>query len=436
MKVKFVYTTQKPGQSDTEKIANISEGGGTLTLRHYEPGPDSVELAAGTIVKVTDLLKTPEKYRKSYRGTETQWRYLLFLCCMGEKETHKEKTPKHINDLFHHLLRGLLPEKKSGKHRGPGHLFDEMLKPGKPIIQGKLFGEMDEDTKNLIEGKGVEIKHVVQGVQLSAAERKLVGCFIKLLHHRSETNSDQVENNYLGNSDDWEEMDRKVIVQVKKTIQTIPAPELVFTMYELAKEYKGGETPSGKDIENVTEVLRGLDRRDFLFSYTETIKLKKGGKIERKVEDYKKLIHIKKLSETKYGEDDIEVSKREETTVQLNPIFREQIDTKFIEIPDDMIKRLEIAAGTSKITEVSLKLVDYLTRYTSTQGEKHEIGLEKLYNILAAKWMEQSRKKLVKQQTSKAVEICKRLGLLKEWNEVPAKNGEIKVVFVINKEWI
>jgi hypothetical protein len=333
----------------------------------------------------------------------------------------------------------LLPEKKSGKHRGPGHLFDEMLRPAKPIIQGKLFAELDEETINQIEGRKVEVKHVVQGVQLSAGERKLVGCFIKLLHHRSETTSDHVKNNYLGNSDDWEEMDRPVIVQGKKTIQTIPAPELVFTMYELAKEYKGGETPSGKDIENVTEVLQGLDRRDFLFSYTETIKLKKGGKIERierKVEDYKKLIHIKKFSERKYGEDDIEVSKREQTIVQLNPIFREQIDTKFIEIPDDMIKRLEIAAGTSKITEVSLKLVDYLTRYTSTQGEKHEIGLERLYNILAAKWMEQSRKKLVKQQTSKAVEICKRLGLLKEWNEVPAKNGEIKVVFTINKEWI
>lgn len=435
MKVKFLYTTQEPGKEDLEKLSNISVENGITTLRHFEPGPDSVELAAGTIVKVTDLLKSPEKYRKSYRGTETGWRYLLFLCCMGERETHKGKTPKHIDDLFNHLLRGMLPEKKSGKHRGPGHLFDEMLRPGKLIVQGKLFAELDEETINQIEGRGVEIKHVVQGVQLSAAERKVVGCFIKLLHHRSETTSNQVGDNYLGNSEEWGEMDRKVIVKGKAIIQSEPAPELVFTMYELAKEYKGGETPSGKDIENVTEVLRGLDRRNFLFCYTETIQTKRE-KIERKVEDYKKLIHIKKLSETKYGEDNVEISKREETIVQLNPIFRNQIDTKFIEIPDDMIKRLEIAAGTSKITEVSLKLVDYLTRYTSTPGEKHEIGLERLYNTLAAKWMEQSRKKLVKQQTSKAVEICKRLGLLKEWKEVPAKNGEIKVVFTINKEWI
>ena len=101
-----------------------------------------------------------------------------------------------------------------------------------------------------------------------------------------------------------------------------------------------------------------------------------------------------------------------------------------------MIKRLEIAAGTSKLTEVSLKLVDYLARCVSTGREKHEIGLKKLYDTLAAKWMEESRKKLVKEQTGKAVEICKRLGLLKEWTEVPAKNGEIKVVFTINKEWI
>jgi hypothetical protein len=436
MNVKFIYPPTKK-DDESERISSISFGNGVGTGISFQPGFTSIELAAGTIVKVIDLLKSPEKYKKSYPGTEKEWKNLLFLCCLSERESKQVKPAKHIDDLFYSLLREMLPaEKKSGRHKAPGHLFDEMLKPAKSIVQGKLFGDLDEETISKIEGKGVEVKHIVQGVQLSAAERKLVGCFIKLLHHRSETKSEVKDDNYLGNSEEWEVTDRSIIVNGKRTIESVPAPELIFTMYELAKEYKGGETPSGKDIENVTEVLRGLDRRDFLFSYTETIKLKKGGKIERKVEDYKKLIHIKQLSETKYGEDDIEVSKREETIVQLNPIFRNQIDTKFIEIPDDMIKRLEIAAGTSKITEVTLRLVDYLTRYTSTSGDKHEIGLEKLYNTLAAKWMEQSRKKLVKQQTSKAVEICKRLGLLKEWKEVPAKNGEIKVVFTINQEWI
>ena len=436
MKVKSIYSQQETGQTQLEKISTLSVGGGVGKAVLYEPGPESVELAAGTIVKVTELLKNPQKYRKLYTGTEKEWKYILFLCCVSEKNTHQDNTPKHIADLFYSLLREMLPpEKKSGRHRAPGHLFDEMLKPAKSIVQGKLFGELNEETISKIERGGVEVKHVVQGVQLSAAERKIVGCFIKLLHHRSETNSEITDDNYLGNSEEWQETDRSIIVQGKRTLQSLAAPELIFTMYELTKEYKGGETPSGKDIENVTEILRGLDQRNFLFTYTETIRLK-NETIERKVEDYKKLIHIKKLSETKRGEDNIEISKREETIVQLNPIFRGQIDTKFIEIPDDIIKRLEIAAGTSKITEVSLRLVDYLTRYTSTPGEKHEIGLEKLYNTLAAKWMEESRKKLVKQQTNKAVEICKRLGLLKEWKEVPAKNGEIKVVFTINKEWI
>jgi hypothetical protein len=436
MNVKFIYPPTKK-DDESERISSISFGNGVGTGISFQPGFTSIELAAGTIVKVIDLLKSPEKYKKSYPGTEKEWKNLLFLCCLSERESKQVKPAKHIDDLFYSLLREMLPaEKKSGRHKAPGHLFDEMLKPAKSIVQGKLFGDLDEETISKIEGKGVEVKHIVQGVQLSAAERKLVGCFIKLLHHRSETKSEVKDDNYLGNSKDLQEIDRSIIVNGRQTIESVPAPELIFTMYELAKEYKGGETPSGKDIENVTETMWGLHERDFLFTYTETIRTKKET-IERTIQDYRKLIHIKKLRERKTrNEDNLEISKREDTIIQLNPIFRGQIDTKFIEIPDDMIKRLEIAAGTSKITEVTLRLVDYLARYTSTSGDKHEIGLEKLYNTLAAKWMEQSRKKLVKQQTSKAVEICKRLGLLKEWKEVPAKNGEIKVVFTINQEWI
>lgn len=30
-----------------------------------------------------------------------------------------------------------------------------------------------------------------------------------------------------------------------------PAPKLAFTLYELTREYKGGETIGGKDVENV-----------------------------------------------------------------------------------------------------------------------------------------------------------------------------------------
>lgn len=429
MKFKFIYPANDQGGTPSERQSTISVGGEGGVVIHYDPAPESVELGAGKIVKVTDLLKSPEKYRKSFAGTEREWKYLLFICCVGERNANQGKTPKYIEDLFLKILREMLPgEKKPGTHRAAGHLFDQMLKPATPIIQGKLFGELDESIKAKIENHGIEVKHVVQGVQLSATERKVVGCLIKILHHRSS------ENNYLGNSDGKVVTDIIIKHGDKKITEEQLSPELIFTLYELAKEYNGGKAPSGKEIDNIKEVLRGLDSRNFLFSYTETIDSGKT-KTVRKVEDYKKLIHIIKLSETTF-EDDIETSNREETIIQLNPIFRNQIDTKFIEIPDDLNKRLQIAARGSKISEVTSRLVDYLLRGTSTKGGKNEIYLETLYNTLAAKWMQESRKKKVRTETDKAVEICKRLGLLKEWTEVQGKNGELKAVFSVNRDWI
>jgi hypothetical protein len=221
-------------------------------------------------------------------------------------------------------------------------------------------------------------------------------------------------------------------MEEKKILQL---PKLAFTLYELTREYKGGETIGGKDVENVKQILTELDSKRFLLSYVETTRKKDGGRIERKIEDFRKLIHIVKISQTEYSKEDIELSKKEETVILLNPIFRRQIDSKFILYPNDINRRTIIAYGSHNLSDIALRLRDYLMREQVVKRYQPEINLDKLYYLLAEKWMRESRKKKVKEYTEKALETVKALGLLLSYEIKTASTGEPKVVFTLNKDW-
>ena len=327
--------------------------------------------------------------------------------------------------------KALKEEAKVGKYKRSGHLTDQMLKYNYPKDskgQTSLFDTLEDSTKEAIETVGgVEITEIVEGIKLSPAETKVIDCLCKLLHENSQTVEPKKEDYYSGNKG-FE------LVEFGGDKDT-PAPKLAFTLYELTKEYKGGETPTGKDVENVKTVLRDLDNKKFLLSYVETTKKKDGGRIERKIEDFKKLINIIKLSETEYSKENIELSKKEETVIELNPIFRRQIDTKFILYPNDINKRTIIAYGGHSISEITYKLRDYLMREHSSKRYEPEIYLEKLFYLLSEKYMRASRKKKVKEFTDKAIETVKALGLLIKYEIKQGETGEDKIIFSLNKDW-
>ena len=317
---------------------------------------------------------------------------------------------------------------KPGKFRRSGHLTDQILKYDYPKDRKpSLFDVLKSDTLKNIEVAGVEVDEIVEGIKLSPSQSKVIDCLCKLLHETSQTLDDTKEDYYSGN------MGYELVNygDDKKT----PAPKLAFTLYELTREYKGGEIPSGKDVENVKQVLTELDNKRFLLSYVETTRQKGGGRIERKIEDFRKLISIVKLSETVYSSQDIELSKKEETVIVLNPIFRRQINSKFILYPNDILRRTKIAYGSHNISDITLRLREYLMRELSSKHYQPEIGLEKLYYQLAEKWMKESRKRKVKEYTEKALETVKALGLLLSFETRTGSTGEPIVVFKLNKDW-
>ena len=339
-----------------------------------------------------------------------------------------KKAAEGYIDALRKIYQERLKGDKKGKFRRSGHLTDQILKYNYPKDrQPSLFDILQSETLKDIEVAGVEVAQIVEGIKLSPSETKVIDCLCKLLHETSQTSDAKKEDYYSGNIG-YE------LVEYGGEKNT-PAPKLAFTLYELAREYKGGETIGGKDVENVKQILTELDSKRFLLSYVETTRKKDGGRIERKIEDFRKLIHIVKISHTEYNKEDIELSKKEETVILLNPIFRRQIDSKFILYPNDINRRTIIAYGSHNLSDIALRLRDYLIRELSSKRYQPEISLDKLYYLLAEKWMRESRKKKVKEYTEKALETVKALGLLLSYEIKTASTGEPKIVFTLNKDW-
>jgi hypothetical protein len=326
------------------------------------------------------------------------------------------------------LISSIPGENKKGKFKRSGHLTDQILKyeyPKDRKGQLSIFDSLGDTTKTTIENSGAEIKAVVEGIKLTPSETKIIDCFCNILHKKSQNSEPQKNDYYTGIGAEI------VTYGGEKT----PAPKITFSLYELTKEYVGDKKVGGKDIDNVKQILTELDSKRFLLSYTETTKKKDGGRVERKIEEFQKLISILKISETEYSKEDIELSKKEDIVIVLNPIFRRQIDSKFILYPEDITRRTVIAYGSHNLSEIALRLRDWLMKEKALKHYTPEIRLERLYYLLAEKWMKESRKKKVKEYTDKALEAVKALGLLLSYEVKPASTGEPKIVFTLNKDW-
>jgi hypothetical protein len=319
--------------------------------------------------------------------------------------------------------------KPKGKFRKSGHLTDQQLKydyPKGSDPQQDLFSQLLPETLNRIDSYKVDRAEIVEGIKLSPSEQKVIDCLSKILHEKSQNLDPKKPGYYTGNQPSE---------IIKYGSENVLAPRLAFTLYELTKEYKGGDYVSGKDIENVRHVLHDLDNRRFLYSYIETTKTKTNGRIERKIEDFKKLIHIVKMSETEYSQEDVEIRRYEETIIMLNPIFSRQIDSKFILYPNDIHKRTMIAYGSWNISDIALRLREYLVREISSKRYKPEVYLDRLYYIVAEKWMKESRKGKVKEYLQKAIETCEALGIIESYETKTGATGAPLMVFTLNKSW-
>lgn len=270
------------------------------------------------------------------------------------------------------------------------------------------------------------------GIDLTPSEYKIVNCLCKILHHSSSKDAKDQKSYYTGNQPGKMEIyGRNKDGGIIKTI----SPQLSFTLYDLTKEFIGADrSPSGKEIENVFNALEGLSEKVFYLQLKEVNWIDKNTKEVEEISTKAPLITLYPYQKTKLR-DNIEVSKKKEILIGLNPIFRRQIENFFILYPDNIIQRTIEANGSKNIPQATTKLRDYLLKELSYKHYETEIGLEKLYYLLHEKWMKEGRKKKVREYTERAISTVTKMGLLESHQVTSGSTGDPKVIFTLNRDF-
>jgi hypothetical protein len=330
---------------------------------------------------------------------------------------------------------------KVGRYNKAGHLVDQILKYDYPkdkknkAIQPELFDIWEDNKKEverLMESKDVEMEagySKIEGLNnLSAPELKIVDCLCLLLHNKSQISDPTAPDYYTGDKGyEVEPYNFKVNNELVKS--STPAPNLSLTYYELAKIYYGGDVKGGRDLNDLRLSLLDLSDKKFLINYSEKAKDKKTGEYNKiEIQTIRPLIYVDRAVLSK-GVNDIEESKKTTFIITLHPIFRRQIDSKFISYPEDITKRTMIAYGSS------IKLREDLMREKSQKVYTYKIYQSKLFYKVAEKYMRQSRKKLVKRYLDKSIETVKKLGLLESLEITTGSTGEPLYIFNINRDF-
>lgn len=333
-------------------------------------------------------------------------------------EKNKKLTRKEISTLIEELT----VSKRSPKYRQSGHLVDQKLNRKSEILVKEL---------------GVERK--VEGIRLSVSESNLVHALNAILHSKSEHKNPNSENFYMGNC-------QPDIVQYGELKQK--CARLRFKPSELYKAYTNNDDYTGAEITFINKTLLELANKKVLIKYDSKRKVIKNGKEEiltNRIEVMQSLISIVTFIPNLTDEEVKKLNKGDEKLkfersvieIALNPIFTDQIDTKFIEFPVDLNKRLMIAAGGhTKVTASTQALVEWLMRDLSAKRYKTEINEENLPNILGLeKYVKQNRKKIIKERIEQDVQTMISLGLVLKIEKQPNSTGGLKWVFYLNKDY-
>ena len=346
----------------------------------------------------------------------------------------KEKKPLTRQEIVT-FIEEIQKPRKPTKYRQSGHLVDEKLKYTKPNQQYNLFNIISPETKQKIEEARTEVK--AEGIKLTAPENKIINTLNQILHEKSQTQNPNKPDFYIGNSE-----------PISSPYGSNPkqkAPVLKFKPAELYKAYTGKDCYSGADILFINKTLHQVEAKKFLIKYDRIKKIKNGKKLTDRIEEFSSLIKIlafyPNLTEEekkKLDNGDTTIWKdKGEIVVAFNPIFTDQIDTKFIEFPVDTNRRLVIAAGGhKKVTASTMTLMEYLLREMSAKRCHSQINEDNLQCMLGLeKYVKEKRKKRLQERIEKDIQAMINMGIVLSCEKLPNALGNIKYIFHLNKDY-
>lgn len=365
---------------------------------------------------------------------------ILVLLANGEGTSLEEiekglQFYKFLNENKENLIWN--GKKKPTKFRQSGHLADQTLKyKDQDRQQLTFFDLLSSETKEKISDSKIEIK--AEGIRLTPAEDRLIKALSKLVHEKNINlmiNPDYSTSAYDSNFQ---------LCPYGGNEQKARAPVLRICPAELYKAYLDRDEYSGEEIKFIKNLIYEISQKKFLIIYDRKRQIK-GKNVTDRIEDFQNLIKImsyieglsdselKKLDE---GNSDIR-EKRGELIIGLNPIFIDQINTKYIEYPSDINKRTTIAAGGHQcVTESMVILRDYMLREMSAKRYRAEINEENLPYVLRLDgYIKRRKKKQVAERIASAIKTVVNLGIVLEIEQITGANGQKKYVFTLNKDF-
>jgi len=296
-----------------------------------------------------------------------------------------------------------LNEQQLIRQNKPWTLFDEVEKEWENALR---------DPKAIIQqgGRvcGVDIGDNA-GIRLDAEENALVDTLSVLLHEQSlDTEARDSENYY---SPRYQTANGRAALR--------------FTITGLAQFFTGGQKPSQKEIDKVKELLTSLSEKRFLMEMSRSVTIK--GKAKKQTEfAYAPLFEVRWGSITS-GKNTVDYH-----AIVPHEIFMADIASRYIELPEDIRGRMRQAFGKASYTDYQLRA--YLLNEVSSQRKNGiaEISRERAYERFIKPDTKPYRKK---ELLDKALEGCKRLGLLIGYEETTGKAGQLKLILNTDLDW-
>ncbi|MDN3505439.1 MAG: hypothetical protein P0S95_07685 [Rhabdochlamydiaceae bacterium] len=358
----------------------------------------------------------------------------------AQSNPNRKKLLQYLEFLKSHndtIFRLLSPNNSiSEKIRHAGHFVDQKLKyeypkSGKPQ---QLETIKSTSINSHLNQHAFEVKTI--GVRLSPAQDKLINSLQKLLHQKSQNNFPDQNDYYTGNMENG---------LVPFGNEPKKSPRIAIKPGELYRAYTNKSHYSADEMQFVRETLKTLADKKFLLVFDRKRKVMINGKMQTRtdrIEEYQSLIKVIKYTEDisdgelekmNSGNGDVFESKGE-LIIGFNPILVDQINSKYIEYPSDIHKKMSTAAGgTRRVTEAMNILRDYMLRELSSKRTTVALNKEKMIYLLKLdKLLETRQKKRAQKKVDKAIDTIIQLGLIQSYEMKGGAKEQEKYIFYLN----
>lgn len=362
-------------------------------------------------------------------------------CKSIEESIRKLNFLKYIIENRGQIIQWLENGVNSSTFKKSGHLVDQQLKYLKSTenpLHISSFFENRELKNSILQNQEIQEQTIQFGISLTPAQDRLINVLCRLLHEKSQVSNSSQSNYYAGNFS-------YTMTSYGKIEEKIP--HLVLEPYELYRAYSGKEDFSGKEMNNVEDLLEKIQNTRHLIIYEWKTKDRIGKTVVDRIEQYQPLFMVDRIfpgmSEKEadlVAQGNAKVRKKKgKFLIKFNPLFIHQIESKYVLYPKDIHQRMAKAAGGDprKITSSMNSLRDFCLRALSNKQKKIELNQETAFLLLKLEsYVKSGRKKETLKRIADSFRVCKSVGLINSFEEKLGVNNQIKYIIHLNPEFL